>query len=299
MIKISKSIKPIAYSLLQNYKHIKKRVFIAFFVLCLTSSVFAQEKDPFNRTILPIPEKNFTGKIRLTPKDSEKDFPPMVVPPEGAPNVLIIMTDDVGFSASEVFGGPVPTPAFERLSKDGLIYNTFHTTAQCSPTRAALLTGRNHHTAGTGSIMEMGVGYPGYNTAWFGKNHNVPDWQNSQAGPYDLWPTGLGFEYFYGFIGGDAHQFSPMLFENTKPIDPPSTPEEGYHMDIDLADKAIKRIRDLNAVAPDKPFFMYYTPGTSHSPHHAPKEWIEKFKSKFDMGWDKTLSTPRCYPCVG
>lgn len=268
----------------------------------------AQQKnqaDQFNRTILPIPEKPFTGKIGLTPADSEKDFPPMVVPPEGAPNVLIIMTDDVGFAASEVFGGPIPTPAFDRLAKQGLIYNQFHTTAQCSPTRAALLTGRNHHTAGTGSIMEMGVGYPGYNTvvskslagigtilkengyntAWFGKNHNVPDWHNSQAGPYDLWPTGLGFEYFYGFLGGDAHQFSPALFEGIKPIEPPY--KEGYHLDKDLADKTIERFRMLNAMAPDKPFFVYYTPGTSHAPHHAPQEWIDKFKGKFDMGWDE------------
>ncbi len=264
----------------------------------------AQEKTAFNRTILPIPEKPFQGYVGLTASESVKDFPPMVVPPEGAPNVLIIMTDDVGFGASEVFGGPIPTPAFDRLAKSGLIYNTFHTTAQCSPTRAALLTGRNHHTAGTGSIMEMGIGYEGYNTlvskslagigtilkengyntSWFGKNHNVPDWQNSQAGPYDLWPTGLGFEYFYGFLGGDAHQFSPALFEGTKPVEPPY--KEGYHLDKDLADHAIARLRLLNAMAPDKPFLMYYTPGTSHAPHHAPKEWIEKFKGKFDMGWD-------------
>lgn len=281
------------------------KLFTSIILVCITAGAFAQNEDPFNRTILPIPEKPFEGRIGLTPADSEKDFPPMVVPPEGAPNVLIIMTDDVGFAASEVFGGPIPTPAFERLAQQGLIYNQFHTTAQCSPTRAALLTGRNHHTAGTGSIMEMGVGYPGYNTvvskslagigtilkengyntAWFGKNHNVPDWQNSQAGPYDLWPNGLGFEYFYGFLGGDAHQFSPALFEGTKPIEPPY--KENYHLDKDLADKAIERIRMLNAVAPDKPFFVYYTPGTSHAPHHAPQEWIDKFKGQFDMGWDK------------
>lgn len=261
--------------------------------------------DPFNRTILPIPELPFKGKIGITPADSELDFPPMVVPPEGAPNVLIIMTDDVGFSASEVFGGPIPTPAFSRLAKDGLIYNQFHTTAQCSPTRTGLLTGRNHHTGGNGSIMELGVGYPGYNTvtsrslagigtilkengyntAWYGKNHNVPDWHNSQAGPYDLWPTGLGFEYFYGFLGGDAHQFSPALFEGTKPIEPPY--KEDYHFDKDMADQTIDRIRMLNAIAPEKPFLVYYTPGTAHAPHHAPKEWIEKFKGKFDIGWDE------------
>lgn len=259
-----------------------------------------------NRTILPIPEPVFSGRIGLTPADSEKDFPRQVEAPEGAPNVVIIMPDDVGFATSETFGGPVPTPAFDRVAKAGLRYNTFHTTAQCSPTRVALLTGRNHHTAGTGSIMEMGVGYPGYNTlvskklaglgeilkyngyntAWFGKNHNVPDWQNSQAGPYDLWPSGLGFEYFYGFLGGDTCQWAPVLFENTTPIEPPNA-DPDYHFDADLADQAIKRLRLLNAMAPDKPFFFYYVPGTAHAPHHAPREWIDKFKGRFDQGWDK------------
>jgi len=261
--------------------------------------------DPLDRTVLPIPEPVFRGRIGLTPADSEKDFPRQVEAPKGAPNVLIIMPDDVGFAASEVFGGPIPTPAFDRIAKAGLRYNTFHTTAQCSPTRAALLTGRNHHTCGTGSIMEMGVGYPGYNTlvskklagigeilkyngyntAWFGKNHNVPDWQNSQAGPYDLWPSGLGFEYFYGFLGGDANQWAPALFENTTPIEPPHD-DPDYHFDIDLVDHAIKRLQLLDAMAPEKPFFFYYVPGTSHAPHHAPKEWIDKFKGRFDKGWD-------------
>ena len=269
----------------------------------------AEEKGSvpaLNRTILPIPEPPFHGRIGLTPADSKKDFPRQVEPPQGAPNVVVIMTDDVGFAASEVFGGPVPTPAFDRIAKAGLRYNRFHTTAQCSPTRVALLTGRNHHTAGTGSIMEMGVGYPGYNTlvsktlagigeilkyngyntAWFGKNHNVPDWQNSQVGPYDLWPTGLGFEYFYGFIGGDTNQWAPALFENTTAIEPPHD-DPAYHFDVDLADQAIKRLQRLHALAPEKPFFFYYVPGTAHAPHHAPREWIAKFKGKFDMGWDK------------
>ena len=248
----------------------------------------------------------FRGEIGITPRESTKDFPRDVKPPQGAPNVVIIMPDDVGFSATEVFGGPIPTPAFERVANAGLKFNRFHTTAQCSPTRAALLTGRNHHTCGTGAIMEMGVGYPGYNTvlsrklaglgeilkyngyntAWFGKNHNVPDWQNSQAGPFDLWPTGLGFEYFYGFIGGDTSQWEPALYEGTKPIEPPHDVAD-YHFDVDLADKAIERLQMLHAVAPEKPFFFYYVPGTAHAPHHAPKEWIDKFKGKFDQGWDK------------
>ncbi len=286
---------------------------VIFFLFFLTISavvppLFAQQAqtDFLDRTILPIPEPVFRGRIGITPADSEKDFPRQVEPPEGAPNVVIIMTDDVGFSASETFGGPIPTPAFDRVAKAGIYYNAFHTTAQCSPTRAALLTGRNHHTAGTGSVMEQGIGYPGYNTlvskklagigqilkyngyntAWFGKDHNVPDWQNSQVGPYDLWPTGLGFEYFYGFLGGDANQWSPALFENMTPVEPPHD-IPNYHLDVDLADHAIDRLRLLNSLAPDKPFFFYYVPGTAHAPHHAPKEWIDKFKGQFDQGWDK------------
>lgn len=281
---------------------------VALAIVMVAAPLFASQAktDSLNRTILPIPEPVFRGKIGITPADSEKDFPRQVEAPEGAPNVVIIMPDDVGFAASEVFGGPIPTPAFDRVAKAGIRYNAFHTTAQCSPTRAALLTGRNHHTAGTGSIMEMGVGYPGYNTlvskklagigqilkyngyntAWFGKNHNVPDWQNSQVGPYDLWPTGLGFEYFYGFLGGDTNQWAPALFENMTPIEPPHD-DPNYHFDVDLADQAIKRLRLLNSLAPNKPFFFYYVPGTSHAPHHAPREWIDKFKGRFDQGWDK------------
>jgi len=278
-----------------------------WFVVLVCCSVGRGEDPPdWDRSRLPIPEPVFKGRIGLTPADSEKDFPRQVEAPNGAPNVVIIMTDDVGFAASETFGGPIPTPAFDRVAKAGLRFNRFHTTAQCSPTRAALLTGRNHHTAGTGSIMEMGVGYPGYNTlvskrlaglgkilklngyntAWFGKNHNVPDWQTSQLGPFDLWPSGLGFEYFYGFIGGDTNQWAPALIEDHKAIEPPHD-DPDYHFDVDLADKAIERLRMLDAMSPTKPFFFYYVPGTSHAPHHAPKEWIDKFKGKFDGGWDQ------------
>jgi len=188
--------------------------------------------------VLPRPDQPFKGKIGPTGKDSTPDFPKAVEAPTGAPNVLLILTDDVGFGASSTFGGPIPTPTMDRLAKAGLRYNTFHTTALCSPTRAALLSGRNHHSANTGVIMELGTGFPGYNslmskscgtfaevlkqngynTSWYGKNHNVPDWMTSQAGPFDLWPTGLGFEYFYGFIGGDTSQWNPALFEGTKPV---------------------------------------------------------------------------------
>jgi arylsulfatase A-like enzyme len=256
--------------------------------------------------VLPLPEQPFKGFIGRTAKDSTPDFPKEVSAPKGAPNILVILTDDVGFGASSTFGGPIPTPTMDRLAKAGLRYTQFHTTALCSPTRAALLSGRNHHSAATGVIMEAGTGYPGYNslmpksagtfaevlkqngynTAWYGKNHNVPDWHSSQAGPFDLWPTGLGFEYFYGFIGGDANQWEPALYENTKPIEPPHG-QKDYHLDRDLADHAIARIRMLHAVAPDKPWLQYYATGTAHAPHHAPKDWIAKFKGKFDQGWDK------------
>jgi arylsulfatase len=273
---------------------------LGFFALTPAS---AQEAA---RTVLPMPDPPFKGTIGLTPADSVKDFPAQVTAPEGAPNILIIITDDVGFGASSAFGGPIPTPTMERIADAGVRFNSFHTTALCSPTRAALLTGRNHHSVATGVIMEAGVGYPGYNTmvpqskrglgdilklngyntAWFGKNHNVPDWQTSQAGPFDLWPVGLGFEYFYGFVGGDSNQWAPALVENTRPIEPPHD-DPNYNFDRDMADKAIAWIRMQHAMAPKKPFFAYYAPGTAHAPHHAPKEWIDKFKGKFDHGWDK------------
>jgi len=258
------------------------------------------------QNVLPRPEPAFKGKIGRKTSESEKDFPQEVQAPEGAPNVLLIMTDDVGYGASSTFGGPVPTPTMDRLARDGLRYTQFHTTALCSPTRAALLSGRNHHSAATGIIMELATGFPGYNslmpksagtfaevlkqngynTAWYGKNHNVPDWQSSQAGPFDLWPTGLGFEYFYGFIGGDTNQWAPAIFEGTKPIEPPHD-QKDYFFDTDMADHTISRIRMLNSVAPQKPWLTYYVPGTAHAPHHAPKDWIAKFKGQFDQGWDK------------
>jgi arylsulfatase len=254
--------------------------------------------------VLPRPEPPFSGKIARTAKESTPDFPKPLEAPKGAPNVLLILTDDVGFGASSTFGGPIPTPTFDKLAKNGLRYNMFHTTALCSPSRAALITGRNHHTCATGVITEFGTGYPGYNTvmskscgtiaeilkdngwntSWYGKNHNVPDWQSSQAGPFDLWPTGLGFEYFYGFIGGDTDQWHPALFEGTKPIETPHDPK--YHLDADLADHAVAWIKQHQSLAPNRPFFVYYSPGLCHAPHHAPKEWIDKFKGQFDQGWD-------------
>jgi len=259
-------------------------------------------------TVLPYPDAPFKGKIGRTAKASSPDFPKEVEAPKGAPNVLLIMTDDVGFGAASTFGGPIPTPTMDGLATNGLRFNQFHTTALCSPTRAALITGRNHHSAATGNIMEFGTGYPGYNTltprsvgtvgqilrengyttAWFGKDHNVPDWQTSQAGPFRYWPTGLGFDYFFGFLGGDANQWRTPIFENTLPYEAPeqrgASPK---HFDDLMADKAIGWIRMQHAVAPQKPFFAYYVTGTAHAPHHAPKEWIAKFKGQFDQGWDK------------
>jgi arylsulfatase len=257
-------------------------------------------------TSLPRAEEPFQGTVGSTAAESKADFPKEVQAREGAPNVLLIMTDDVGFGASSTFGGPIPTPTVDQLAANGLRYNQFHTTALCSPTRAALITGRNHHTAATGVIMEMGTGYPGYHTlmprsvgtvaevlkqngfstSWYGKNHNVPDWQTSQAGPFDLWPTGLGFEYFYGFIGGDTDQWHSAIFEGTKPVESEEQLRGEKHFDELMANKAIDWIRTQNAMAPNRPFFAYYTTGTSHAPHHAPKEWIAKFKGQFDQGWD-------------
>ena len=256
--------------------------------------------------VLPKPEPPFKGKIGRTVKNSTPDFPKGVSAPEGAPNILLIMTDDVGFGASSTFGGPIKTPTFDRLAENGLRYNMFHTTALCSPTRAALITGRNHHSVASGVITEFATGYPGYNslipnsagsvgkvlkesgynTSWFGKMHNVPDWMSSQAGPFDLWPVGLGFEYFYGFIGGDSDQWHPALYENTRPIEP-YLGKPDYILDNDMADKAIAWLRMQHSLAPNKPWLLYYVTGTAHAPHHAPKQWIEKYRGEFDQGWDK------------
>jgi arylsulfatase len=273
------------------------------------ATLLARDKQPpANSDVLPRPEPPFHSTIGRTVQDSRPDFPREVQAPKGAPNILLIMTDDVGFGASSTFGGPIPTPTFDQLAADGLRYNQFHTTAICSPSRAALITGRNHHSVHTGIVMEFGTGFPGYdtlmpkstgtvaevlkqngyNTSWFGKNHNVPDWHNSKAGPFDLWPTGLGFEYFYGFLGGETNQWASAIIEGTKPIE--AEEQHGpnpVHFDQLMADKAIDWIRLQHAMAPDKPFFAYYATGTPHSPHHAPKEWIAKFKGRFDQGWDQ------------
>ena len=267
-----------------------------------------QDKTP--RTNLPIPDQPHVGLTTYDAKNPDTNYPPIreLRPPKGAPNVLIVLIDDVGFGATSAFGGPCLTPNFEKLATNGLKYNRFHTTALCSPTRQALLTGRNHHSCGMGSITELATSAPGassilpntispiartlklngYSTSQFGKCHEVPVWQNSPIGPFDAWPTGGGgFEYFYGFIGGETNQWYPAIYDGTTPIEPEKTPEEGYHFTEDMTTKAIKWIRQQKSLAPDKPFFTYFAPGATHAPHHVPKEWADKYKGKFDQGWDK------------
>src|SRR5277367_6705470 len=267
-------------------------------------------EDKKFRSHLPIPTPERTGLITYDAKDPDTKFPPIeqLRPPKGAPNVLLILIDDAGFGAASAFGGPCQTPNAEKLAAAGLKYNRFHTTALCSPTRAALLTGRNHHSAGMGGITEIATGAPGYSsvlpntisplarslklngysTAQFGKCHEVPVWETSPMGPFDAWPTGGGgFEYFYGFIGGETNQYSPALYEGTSPVEPDRTPEQGYHLTEDLTDRAIAWVRQQKALMPDKPFFTYFSLGATHAPHHVPIEWSDKYKGKFDQGWDK------------
>jgi arylsulfatase A-like enzyme len=261
------------------------------------------------RQVLPIPDRKPAGLTTYDAKDPDTKFPPIrpLRPPAGAPNVLIVLLDDVGFGASSAFGGPCQTPTAERLAAGGLKYRRFHTTALCSPTRAAMLSGRNHHAVGMGAITEVATAAPGYNslrpntcaplaevlklngysTAQFGKCHEVPVFEATPIGPFDHWPTGSGFEHFYGFIGGETNQYFPGLFEGTTPVEPDKTPDEGYHLMEDLADRAIAWIHQQKAMAPDKPFFMYFAPGATHAPHHVPTEWIAKYKGQFDRGWDK------------
>lgn len=255
---------------------------------------------------LPRPQPRFHGQVGLTYKDSKPDFPQPVRAPAGAPNIVLILLDDVGYGQTSTFGGGIDTPYLDRLAKTGLRYTQFHTTALCSPTRAALLTGRNHHSVSTGVITELATGFDGYtsilpkkaatiaeilrlsgyNTAAFGKWHNTPDWETSSAGPFDRWPTSLGFEYFYGFLGGDTNQWEPALVENTRAIERPRE-QKDYHLTSDLADRAIAWVREQKSVAPDKPYFLYFATGAAHAPHHAPQEWIDKYKGKFDHGWDR------------
>jgi arylsulfatase A-like enzyme len=261
------------------------------------------------REHLPIPDRAYGGFVAYDAKDPAATYPPIepLRPPEGAPNVLVVLLDDVGFAASSAFGGPVSTPTAERLAASGLKYNRFHTTALCSPTRQALLTGRNHHAVGMGGITEIATSAPGYNsirpntaaplaetlklngysTAQFGKCHEVPVWETSPLGPFDAWPTGGGgFEHFYGFIGGETNQYAPAIYDGTVPVEPERGPDEDYHFTEDMTDRAIAWINQQKALMPDKPFFVYFAPGATHAPHHVPEEWSAKYKGAFDQGWD-------------
>ena len=261
---------------------------------------------------IPNPPPAFGGEINLDAKDSKSWWPPNIVPPKGAPNILLIMTDDQGYGISGTFGGVIPTPTMDRVAQMGLRYTEFHSTSLCSPSRAAIITGRNHHSVGFGVIAEQATGYPGYDaiigvdnatvgeilkengyaTSWFGKNHNTPDYQYSTAGPFGQWPTGMGFEYFYGFMGGETDQWTPFLFRNTTQIFP-WRDQPNYNMITGMADDAIQYLKQLNTAAPDKPFFLYYVPGGSHAPHQPTKEWIDKIHNMhlFDNGWNALRET--------
>jgi arylsulfatase len=261
---------------------------------------------------LPPPDPKFGGVIEEKASDSKSWWAPRIVPPKGAPNVLLIMTDDQGFGAPSTFGGVIPTPSMDRIARAGLRYTNFHSTSLCSPTRAAIITGRNHHSVGFGVVGEISTGFPGYDsiipiekgtvgtvlkangyaTSWFGKDHNTPSFQSSQAGPFEQWPNGMGFEYFYGFVGGDASQWQPNLFRNTTAIYP-FLGNPSWNLETAMADEAIQHIKQLKEVAPDKPFFVYYVPGATHAPHHPTPEWIKKISDMhlFDGGWNKLRET--------
>ena len=252
------------------------------------------------------PGTTFPGRMGRTIGESEPAWPAPVRAREGAPNVLFIVIDDTGFGQLGCYGSPIATPNIDKLAKNGLLFTNMHTTALCSPSRSCILTGRNHHSNAMSCITEGSTGYPGgngaipfengflsdmllqqgYATYCFGKWHLTPAEQISAAGPYDRWPLGRGFERYYGFLGGDTHQYYPDLVYDNHQVEPPKTPEEGYHLTADLADRAIGFIADLKQVAPDKPFFLYFAPGANHAPHHVPKEWADKYKGKFDEGWD-------------
>ncbi|MBD0405188.1 arylsulfatase [Flammeovirga sp. EKP202] len=270
-------------------------------LLVISRSCFAQEE------VLPKKWNHFNGKIERTFTESEEDYPQPIQADEKAPNIILVILDDVGFGQSSTFGGPIATPHLDKVAEEGISYTQFHTTGVCSATRAALLTGRNHHQTGFGTISEMSTGFPGYNSIWdkdaasvaevlkengyntaaWGKWHNTPDWETSQTGPFDRWPTGLGFEYFYGFIGGETSQYEPQLYKNTIAVEPNLKPEDGYHLTEDLSKDAIHWIQQQQSLNPDKPYFAYFSTGAIHAPLHVQKEWIEKYKGKFDEGWDK------------
>jgi arylsulfatase len=275
----------------------------AVFLACF--AVFASAQDELDRTSLPIQEPKRPTYSELDVRNVET--PPFfeVKAPEQAPNVVIVLIDDIGFGGPSTFGGPIQTPTLDRLAAAGLSYNNFHTTALCSPTRNALKTGRNHHTTNTGSIMESSTGFPGntgqvpnsvaplaemlrlngYSTGAFGKWHETAAWETSVSGPFDRWPTHQGFDKFYGFIGGETDQWFPLIYDGVTRVTPPHT--EGYHFTVDMTDQAVNWVKAQQSMTPDRPFFVYYATGAVHAPHHVPKEWADKYKGKFDAGWDE------------
>lgn len=277
-----------------------------FVIIVSVILLFGCKENEKNTETLPKVLADFTGEIERTFEESTEDYPQPFQAPEGAPNIILVILDDVGFGQTGTFGGPIPTPALDQIAAEGISYTQFHTTGVCSPTRAALLTGRNHHQLGFGTISEMSTGYPGYNSIWgkdgasvaevlrqngyntaaWGKWHNTPDWETNQTGPFDRWPTGLGFEYFYGFMGGETSQYEPQLFKNTLPVEPELKPEDGYHLTEDLSKDATKWIQQQKSLNPNKPYFAYFSTGAIHAPLHVQKEWINKFKGQFDEGWD-------------
>lgn len=279
---------------------------IAIYLLSVTLARGQEASTTGTTQVLPYPDFHFKGSIGRTIDESDPpEFPQPVRPPQGAPNIVYILIDDAGYGQFGTFGGQVQTPGLDSVAASGLRYTRFHTTALCSPTRAALLTGRNHHSTGTGVITEAATGYDGYTgiigknvgtiaevlrqhgyaTAWFGKNHNTPDWETSQVGPFDRWPSGLGFDYFYGFMGGDMDQWQPTLYENHELV--PRSTDPNYILTPDLVDHAIAWLRRTRSVAADKPYFLYMSTGATHAPHHVSPQFLEKYQGKFHQGWDK------------
>src|SRR5881392_720441 len=265
----------------------------------------ATDSSSLDRTVLPIKEPTYPESRVLDARDAKAPPRFEVKAPAKAPNVVIVLIDDIGFGASSAFGGPINMPTLDKLAADGLRYNRFHTAALCSPTRTALLTGRNHHVNNAGAIMELATAFPGntgirsnsvdplaemlrqngYSTAAFGKYHETPPWEVSVSGPYDRWPTGSGFDKFYGFFGGETNQWAPAIYDGVTRVETPTTP--GYHFTTDMTNQAINWVSAQKSLTPDKPFYMYFATGATHAPHHAPKEWIEKYKGQFAGGWDK------------
>src|ERR1043166_4716715 len=285
-------------------KSMRYLVVIAFAVASQTTSSIAADAE-WDRTVLPRPPQAFQGVIKRTLEGSVAAFTSPVKAPPNAPNILVVLIDDAGSGTPSALGGPVATPTFDKLAAEGLRYNRFHVTALCSPTRAALLSGRNHHSVGFGSIAEIPGGWPGYSTNWptsaasvakilqlngyntaaTGKWHLTPDDQQGPAGPFDRWPNALGFDYFWGFLGGETGQFDPVVTENNTIIGVPT--DKNFYFNDAMVQHSINWIRGQKAQSPDKQFFLYFSTGATHAPHQVPKEWSDKYKGKFDQGWDK------------